>query len=125
MRYLLDTHVLLWWLSADPALDGECRALIEKPESDVYVSAASILEISIKQAQGRLDSPTDILAQLRINRIQILPITAEHAYAIRSLPMLHKDPFDRLLIVQALLEDLTILTRDALVLAYSVPCIKA
>lgn len=123
MRYLLDTHVVLWWLDNKSPLRKKHRDLINDPISEVFVSAASIWETSIKCAKGRLTTPDDFVMQLKLSKISILPVTAEHAYAVRSLPSLHGDPFDKMLVVQALIEDLIIMTRDKNVASYSVPCI--
>lgn len=112
MRLLLDTHVLLWWLADDPGLGEEARAGISVPDSAVYVSAATVWEISIKRSLGKLDAPRDLLYQIEKNRFEPLSITATHAYTAGALPRHHDDPFDRMLVAQALQEGLILLTRD-------------
>jgi PIN domain nuclease of toxin-antitoxin system len=111
LRLLLDTHALLWWL-ADEELTSEARVLIANPENAVTVSAASAGEISIKQALGKLTAPDDLDQQILASDFASLPISIGHAMAAGRLPRHHDDPFDRMLIAQAQLEELTIVTRD-------------
>ena len=120
MRLLLDTHVLLWWLADDPYLGEEARASISDPGTSVFVSAASVWEISIKQALGKLEAPTDLLRQIELNRFEPLAITAFHAYAAGSLPRHHDDPFGRMLVAQAMKEDLVLLSADPRMSFYGV-----
>jgi PIN domain nuclease of toxin-antitoxin system len=120
MRLLLDTHAVLWWLAGGDALSAAAREAIESPESVVHVSAASAWEMSIKRAKGRLDSPTDLGDAIDASGFQELPITVEHAHTAGALPLHHADPFDRVLIAQAQVEDLTIVTRDKAFAAYGV-----
>jgi PIN domain nuclease of toxin-antitoxin system len=117
VRVLLDTHLLLWAL-ADPArLPAEARRLIDR--ADVYVSAASIWEISIKATLGKLSAdPREVVAALEPAGFLSLPISVEHAARVASLPPLHRDPFDRLLVAQALAEPMRLLTMDATLAAY-------
>ncbi len=124
MTVLLDTHVLLWWLAADPALPDAARAVIADSSTVVLVSAASAWEISIKQAAGRLDAPDDLIAALDENRFDSLPITAAHAMAAGRLSPHHSDPFDRMLIAQARLEDLTVVTVDRRFADYGVSLLQ-
>ena len=102
MSYLLDTHIFLWWVLNHPNLSRSIRATIADPTHDVYVSAASAWEMIIKSSIGKLTLPSSpehwIKEQLRLNAFLPLPISIEHALAVASLPPLHKDPFDRLLI---------------------------
>jgi PIN domain nuclease of toxin-antitoxin system len=109
---LLDTHTLIWVLSEDPRLTSEARASISDPEAFVAVSAVSAWEIEIKRALGKLDAPHDLVQQVADARFVPLSITLEHATAAGALPPHHRDPFDRMLIAQAQLEGLTIVTRD-------------
>lgn len=125
MRLLLDTHVLLWWLANDSALGEEAREGISAPGSSVYVSAASAWEISIKQALGKLDAPSDLVRQLGTHRFEPLPITVSHAYAAGALPRHHDDPFDRMLVAQAGAEGLTLVTRDPRIVLYGVSTLAA
>jgi len=112
VNLLLDTHVLLWWLADDPALPVAARAAIANPGTTVLVSAASVWEISIKQAAGRLDAPDDLIDTIEHNDFDTLPITASHALAAGRLAPHHADPFDRLLIAQADQDRLTLVTVD-------------
>jgi PIN domain nuclease of toxin-antitoxin system len=117
LSLLLDTNILLWWLGANRRLSQAARDAIGACE-DVYVSAATAWEIAIKKAQGKLDFPASLEEQLLRNRFQPLPISIPHAIAAASLPLHHRDPFDRMLIAQARLESLTLLTSDAKLKAY-------
>ena len=120
MNLLLDTHVLLWWLADDAALKTEAREAIGFPSNTIFVSAASAWEISIKTALGKLDAPDDLQAALSVNNFQPLPITILHGIEAGRLPRHHDDPFDRMLIVQAQAEQLTLVTHDALFQPYGV-----
>jgi len=125
VRLLLDTHALLWWLEDDPMLRTETRDAINDPESWVAVSAASAWEISIKQAVGKLRAPSGLAATLEANSLIELPISLAHALRAGELPRHHGDPFDRMLVAQAELENLTIVTRDPHFAAYGVPLLAA
>lgn len=117
MRLLLDTHLLLWALAAPSRLPTRARSLIA--EGDVYVSAASIWEISIKSALGKLVAdPREVLAALGPVGFTELPITGEHATRVLGLPPIHRDPFDRLLVAQALAEPMRLLTNDSALTSY-------
>lgn len=122
-RILLDTNVILWALEKDTRLKQSASGLLIDPTSTLYLSIASIWEISIKAAIGKLRMPDNLFSILKEQRIDLLNITADHAYAVHSLPRLHGDPFDRMLVAQAMLENLTIMTHDKHISAYSVPCI--
>lgn len=124
MKLLLDTHLLLWAAGYPDRLSHAARALIEAPENELIFSAASIWEIAIKRGLGRADFHVDsrVLRRcLQDNGYGELPITSEHAVAIDSLPLIHKDPFDRILIAQAIVEGIALLTTDLLVAKYSGP----
>lgn len=117
MRLLLDTHLLLWALAAPSKLPAAARKQIES--ADVFASAASIWEISIKAALGKLDAdPAEILAAIEPAGFEALPITGTHAAKVVELPPLHKDPFDRMLVAQALCEPLILLTNDEVLRPY-------
>lgn len=119
MRLLLDTHAFLWWLTDDRRLGKIARAAVSSPASIVHVSAASIWEISIKASLGRLSlGKLDVVLAIHENGFQELPISASHAHAAGALPRLHDDPFDRMLVAQALVEDLKLITRDEELTAY-------
>jgi PIN domain nuclease of toxin-antitoxin system len=115
VRLLLDTHALLWWLLDDPAMPAAPRRAIERADA-VYVSAASVWEIAIKQRLGKLPELTLAVAELpgliRESRFTPLPVDERHAAAVATLPLHHRDPFDHLLIAQAQSEQLTLVSRD-------------
>lgn len=123
-RLLLDTHVLLWWLADGPELPEDLKGEIET-ELEVYVSVASLWEISIKAAAGKLSIPDTFPEVVENSGVSELPIRTQHAYLAGRLPLLHRDPFDRLLIAQAMTEKLTLVTRDSAIHAYDVPILKA
>lgn len=126
MNLLLDTHVLLWALDDDLSLSQAARHAIIDGNNIVFVSAATAWEIAIKKALGKLNAPTDdYLEELRRHRFTPLDITSEHALAVERLPPHHADPFDRLLVAQAQIEKLTLITRDSRIQAYDVRTIKA
>ena len=129
MNLLLDTHALLWWLDDSPRLGGEARVRIADPSVIVFVSAASAWEIAIKSGLGRLHlaPPPEECIPPEIERggFRPLAITVEHALAVRSLARHHHDPFDRLLIAQAMCEGLGIVTTDPAFAAYGVATIAA
>jgi PIN domain nuclease of toxin-antitoxin system len=119
---LLDTHVVLWWLTDDPTLADDVKDRLDH-ELDVRVSAATIWEVTIKQAIGKLKEPVDLPERIRDSGFRHLPITFEHAIAAGRLPAIHRDPFDRMLVAQARCETLTLVTRDANVQKYEVSCL--
>jgi PIN domain nuclease of toxin-antitoxin system len=126
VRYLLDTHVLLWWIADDPKLRADTRKTVTDSDHDIVVSTASIWEAAIKRAVGKLQFETPVLLDtLRRGSLRVLPITTEHALAAGDLPRHHDDPFDRMLVAQALAEGLTLITRDARLRAYQVAIIEA
>ncbi len=125
MRLLLDTHVLLWWLDDPALLQGEARAAIAHPRNVVFVSAASILEIAIKEGTGKMKMESPVEEKLPACRFHELPLSIVHASALRTLPAIHKDPFDRMLLAQAQVEGLTLVTRDPVLRDYGVPMLAA
>ena len=126
MNLLLDTHALLWWLADGPELPGSTRERIADTRNNVVVSAASTWEIVIKVRLGRLKLPLDAFhEQLATSHFTLLPITIEHTRAYAGLPRHHKDPFDRMLIAQALHEKLVFVTKDATVARYPVETLWA
>jgi PIN domain nuclease of toxin-antitoxin system len=126
MNLLLDTHVFLWAVDNNPNLSPASREAIVDGHNIVYVSAATAWEISIKRTIGKLKIPeSDYLEELRLHRFMPLSITTEHALAVENLPPHHKDPFDRMLIAQALEEKLVLVTRDPRLSAYDVRIIGA
>jgi PIN domain nuclease of toxin-antitoxin system len=123
MRVLLDTPVVLWWLADDPTLADDIKHLLDT-EPGAYVSAATLWEVSMKQALGRLE-PADLPERVRDAGFRPLPITVAHAIAAGRLPDVHRDPFDRMLVAQAQCEDLTLVTRDEHIHEYDVPILSA
>lgn len=119
-RILLDTHALLWWLSDDAALGPGAREVIAEPRNEVLVSAASIWEIGIKRQKGLLEVPSDLEALVEDEGFGKLPISLFHAQQAGSLPEIHRDPFDRMLVAQAQAEGLELLTADETIPRYSV-----
>jgi PIN domain nuclease of toxin-antitoxin system len=121
MRLLLDTHVALWAIADSPAMPEEARLLILSAANDVYVSAASIWEIAIKHALGRRSMPVsarDAKEYFEEAGYLLLPVTAEHAVFVEDLPPHHRDPFDRLLVAQALSEPMRLVTHDRVIAKY-------
>ena len=122
MRLLLDTHIALWAITDSPALPAEARRYILAPHNEVYISAASIWEISIKHGLGRGSMPVsgseaaDYFAQAGY---MMLDVTVNHAVFVENLPPHHADPFDRMLVAQALSEPMRLLTHDKMIAAYS------
>lgn len=122
MVLLLDTHILLWALDAPQRLPQDIVGQIESPETTVYFSAVSIWEIAIKTALGKIDfhySPEDITQAAKDTGFVELPVSAAHAAKVAHLPLRHRDPFDRLLIAQALLMPAQLLTADSALAPYS------
>mgnify|MGYP001809780292 CR=1 FL=1 len=122
MNLLLDTHVVLWAITDSPRLSNKAREMIEAPRSSVWISAATIWEIAIKHALGRGDMPIssqDAVRYFREAGYRFLPVEAEHAMAVEELPAYHQDPFDRILIAQALTEPMRLMTHDPKVARYS------
>lgn len=116
-RILVDTHLLLWAVSEPKKLPTQARRRIE--EAEVFVSAASIWEVSIKTALGKLAAdPSELLAELEPAGFRLLPVTGEHAAAVALLPPVHNDPFDRMLVAQAKTEPLILLTNDSVLGGY-------
>jgi PIN domain nuclease of toxin-antitoxin system len=117
---LLDTHVLLWSVLDDPALPRRFRAALEAPDAEVFVSAATVWEVAIKRALGKLPCPPDLFEQALQAGCIALPVTWAHARATEVLPLHHHDPFDRLLIAQARVEDLVLVSADRVFARYEV-----
>jgi PIN domain nuclease of toxin-antitoxin system len=125
MNCLLDTHVLLWWLNDDQPLSTKSIATISNGRNVIFVSAVTIWEIQIKHAIGKLELPDNFRDSLQQGSFEYLDVTPTHAFAVGQLPMHHRDPFGRMLIAQAQVENLTIITRDAQFQHYSVSLIEA
>ena len=126
MRILLDTQILVRWLESDPPrLRPAAYEAIANPDNEVLISAVSVFEIVIKKAQGKLQMPEGFVTLLEGQGFVHLPVTHGHALQVANLPMLHKDPFDRLLVAQAQAEGLVLVTTDAKIFRYNVDTIRA
>lgn len=124
MKALLDTHTFLWWITDDPRLSSRARSIISDTENTLYLSAASGWEIALKARLGKIKLPANVeeflFEQMSINAIEELPIKMNHALHVYNLPEDHRDPFDRLLVSQAQLENLPIITGDHFISRYNV-----
>jgi len=127
MKILLDTHVMLWVAGDSKQLSAQARKLLEDPQNQLYFSAASLWEISIKNKLGRTDFKVD-LPVLRRNLIDYgfeeITINSAHTLAVEALPNIHKDPFDRMLVAQTIVEGITLMTADSAVAEYPVAVVK-
>ncbi len=122
MRLLLDTHTVLWWVMDDPRLSRIARAAISEPENELFASAAAAYEIVYKQRLGRLHPLPDSLSrQFQREGISVLAISLDHALAAAALPGPHRDPWDRIMMAQAVAEGLTVVTVDPRFTEYGVP----
>ena len=124
MKLLLDTHLLLWAAGNPDLLPAAARSLLDDPENELIFSSASLWEVAIKHRLGRADFRVDVRLLRRgllDNGYGELPITSEHAVALDSLPSIHNDPFDRILIAQSMVEGITLVTADPLVAQYPAP----
>lgn len=122
MNLLLDTHVALWAITDSPNLPQKARDLIQSPNATIWISTANVWEIAIKHSLGRGDMPIsgkDAVRYFQESGYRFLPIEAEHAVAVEELPAYHQDPFDRILVAQALMEPMRLITHDAMVARYS------
>lgn len=125
MLALLDTHAFLWWSGDDSALGPVARATIADAENLIFVSAATAWEIATKRASGKLDAPGDLADWVARSGFTELAIDIHHAVRSAELPPHHRDPFDRLLVAQAQLEDLTLITSDPDIRSYAVEILDA
>jgi PIN domain nuclease of toxin-antitoxin system len=124
VRLLLDTHVILWQLSAERDVGSAAREAIRSAQS-LHVSAVSFAEIGVKASVGKLEVPADLLDHILRAGVRVLALSPEHGLAVARLPMHHRDPFDRLLVAQAQSHDLAIVTADEHIPLYDVTCISA
>lgn len=124
MKLLLDTHIVIWWLTDDPTLSAEIKDWLDY-DPDVYLSAATVWEVAIKQAIGKLKEPADLPERIRDSGFRELPVRADHAIEAGRLPLIHRDPFDRILVAQARCENLTLVSRDPEVQKYQVAVLAA
>ena len=124
MRYLLDSHTLLWALDQEQELSETARQEIASPHNVVFVSIASLWELSLKETIGKLKLPERFYRRLVEGGYELLPIALSHIETSTRLPLHHRDPFDRMLVAQAQTEQLTLMTRDAALLQYEVSVMK-
>jgi PIN domain nuclease of toxin-antitoxin system len=122
LRLLLDTHAAIWWLAADSRLSATAREAVKRAGGDAGVSVASVWEASIKRAAGRLHGP-EFVGAVSAAGFPFLHIDEQHAKLAGELPLLHRDPFDRMLVAQAMIEQLVIVTRDRDIPRYGVPVV--
>jgi PIN domain nuclease of toxin-antitoxin system len=120
VKLLLDTHAALWWLADDDRIGEEVVRHLTDDTNQVLISAVVVWEVAIKRSLGKLDAPEDLAPTLVGAGAQPLPVTLEHAAAVEKLPWRHRDPFDRLLVAQALTEDAAIVSRDEPLSEYGV-----
>ena len=125
MNILLDTHVLIWALENNPELSDGARNSIIRAGNMVFVSSISIWEIAIKKNLGKLETPDNLQEEIELHRFTPLQINFDHAELAGKLPDIHKDPFDRMLIAQAIIEKLTLVSRDKLIARYDVDILAA
>jgi PIN domain nuclease of toxin-antitoxin system len=125
MKYLLDTHALLWWITEPEKLSSEAQQIIKSKSNLVYVSSVSIWEMAIKKSIGKLTLPHNLLETITTEQFKFLPILPEEALGVADLPLIHADPFDRLLVMQAKWHDLVLITNDAKICEYPVIVVRA
>jgi PIN domain nuclease of toxin-antitoxin system len=119
VRFLLDSHVALWWLAADPTIGVECRRRVDTA-AEVLVSVITPWELGVKRALGKVDYPDGLVDALRASGFDLLAVTAEHAELAPTLPPHHRDPFDRMLVAQAQLESLVVVSADESLVPYAI-----
>lgn len=124
MSYLVDTHIFIWLMENNKKVSPRIKTLLQDPRANVFISIASIWEMVIKQTKGQLKIPKDIEGGIENSGLMILPIEISHVLETGKLPLHHKDPFDRILISQALIENLTLITADQKIWKYHLPLIK-
>jgi PIN domain nuclease of toxin-antitoxin system len=125
LKLLLDTHVLLWTLLDQRRLSSETRAAIQSEESEIFVSVVSPWEFAIKRSLGKFDTPVDLEPALEDQGFKLLPVQLRHTQGIRSMPNHHRDPFDRMLVAQATVDGLTLVTSDRTLRRYPVATLQA
>src|SRR5258708_22233470 len=111
-KFLLDTHVFIWWMEKNRLLTKNLEEILMNPKNAIFLSAASVWEMTIKKKLGKLKLPKNWKATLTESRFELLPIQLEHVFETENLPLHHKDPFDRMLVAQAKIEDCILLTID-------------
>ncbi len=125
MQYLLDSHVMLWWFTEPEKLSAKASNIISNKTNPIFISSVTFWELAIKKSLGRLTLPHNLIEAVAAEGFKILPIMPEDGLGVADLPPLHSDPFDRLLIIQAKLNDLVIITRDTKIAEYPVLVVEA
>lgn len=125
MRYLIDTQVFIWWLEDLNKLKDSTRSILENKQNQILVSTITGVEISIKQKLGKIKLKTTLRTMFNISDFEVLNLNLDHALQLGQLPIYHNDPFDRILIAQAKVENLTLITADRKIWKYKLPLIKA
>ena len=123
-RYLLDTHIFIWWMRKSEKIKV-FEPIFLNPEIKIYLSVVNIWEIVVKKKIGKLRPPRGWKEDVMASGFEILPISLEHIYSLENLPLYHKDPFDRMLVAQAKVEDLTLITNDKKIWKYKIDVLKA
>lgn len=125
MQYLLDTHIVLWWLTNPSKIAPNIREVIANKKNKIFISSVSFWEMAIKQSLGRLNIPNNVIEVLLKEGFEMLPLIAEESLGISDLPFIHTDPFDRMLIIQAKLNNLALITDDSKITQYPVVTLNA
>ncbi len=123
MKLLLDTHVLIWALSTPERIKPKVQDLLTNVDNIVLVSVASLWELQIKKSLNKISLPDDFISQLQENGFELLDINYKHIAKLAELPLIHRDPFDRMLIAQTIYEDLSLITSDSEIIKYDVQII--
>lgn len=110
--YLLDTHIFIWWMDKNSRRLGNLAKILSDPKNTIFLSVVSVWEMIVKQSKGSLKLPKDIKSGIKASGFTILPISDSHVFELENLPLHHQDPFDRMLIAQAAIENLTLITLD-------------
>ncbi len=118
MRCLIDTHIVLWWYFDSSRLRREHLRAISDDKNEICVSAAAIWEIEVKRRNGKLECPVDMMERIKADGFKILPILAEHLVPLRTIPPIHNDPFDRIMVCQSIVEQIPLISYDPKVNAY-------
>jgi PIN domain nuclease of toxin-antitoxin system len=121
MQYIIDTHTFIWFSGSNPSLSERAKTIIENPENEIYISIASLWEISIKNSLGKLDLKipyAEMVAKLELSDFVILPITAKDTIVVNEMPWRHKDPFDRVIIAQSIVYNMPVISADVVFDAY-------
>ncbi len=124
MKYLLDTHIILWWLTEPEKISSKARKIIGDKDNEIYVSSVSFWEMAIKKSLGKLPLINNILELLVAEGFKTLSLMPEESLSVADLPLIHNDPFDRMLVIQAKLNDLVIITADKKIMDYPVTTLK-